>query len=194
MKTILLTAAWEIFDLANENNVDIGIARDMFCENLSTYQTGKPVSYNGADVDYDELAPIWNSMSVTEQGEAKILYKNATQATYDQITAARRENNKAAFYLALLGYVAPEKAPAPDYVLYRNAWDIWDKAEADGTDLQTAKAAYIEAMESWADLTDGEKDAENAWFDAKVVPYDQGLKYARLTGNRALFEAVLATR
>lgn len=194
MKNILLTAAWEIFDLANENNVDIGIARDMFCENLSTHQTGKPVSYSGADVDYDELAPIWNSMSVTEQGEAKILYKNATQATYDQITAARRENNKAAFYLALLGYVAPEKAPAPDYVLYRNAWDIWTKANADGTTLETAKNAWCETSAEWAALSDEDKAEENQWFAAKVAAYDKGLQYARTTGNRALFEAVLATR
>lgn len=194
MKTILLTAAWEIFDLSNENNVDIGIARDMFCENLSTHQAGKPVSYSGANVDYDELAPIWNSMSVTEQGEAKILYKNATQATYDQITAARRENNKAAFYLALLGYVAPEKAPAPDYVLYRNAWDIWEKANADGTDLETAKNAWCETSAEWAALSDEDKVKENQWFDEKVVGYDQGLKYCVMTGNKDLFMDVLATR
>lgn len=194
MKTILLTAAWEIFDLANENNVDIGIARDMFCENLSTYQPGKPVTYSGANVDYDELAPIWNSMSVTEQGEAKILYKNATQATYDQITAARRENNKAAFYLALLGYVAPEKAPAPDYVLYRNAWDIWEKANTDGTDLETAKNAWCETSDEWAALSDEDKEKENQWFAEKVVGYDQGLKYCVMTGNKDLFMDVLATR
>lgn len=53
MKNILLTAAWEIFDLSAANNVDIGIARDMFCENLSTYDPNKPVSYSGANVDYD---------------------------------------------------------------------------------------------------------------------------------------------
>lgn len=194
MKNILLTAAWEIFDLSAANNVDIGIARDMFCENLSTYDPDKPISYIGAEVDYDALAPVWQAMTPSEQAEAKILYKNATQATYDQITAARRENNKAAFYLALLGYVAPEKAPAPDYVLYRNAWDIWAKANEDGTTLETAKNAWCEASAEWASLSDEDKVKENQWFAEKVVGYDQGLKYCVMTGNKDLFMDVLATR
>ena len=193
MKNILLTAAWEIFDLSGVQGVDIGVARDMFCENLATWEEGKSVHYEGAGVDYAKLAPIWQGMSPEEQAEAKTLYHKATQAQYKAITTAYGQGDKAAFYLALLAFEAEEKEQ-PSYLLYSHAWDIWDKAEADGTDLQTAKAAYIETLEGWADLTDEEKDAENAWFDAKVVPYDQGLKYARLTGNRALFEAVLAAR
>ena len=35
---------------------------------------------------------------------------------------------------------------------------------------------------------------EAAWFALKVAPYDKGLQYARLTEDRALFEAVLASR
>lgn len=193
MKTILLTAAWEIFDLSGAQGVDIGVARDMFCENLSTWAEGKSVHYEGAGVDYAKLAPIWQGMSTEEQAEAKTLYHQATQAQYKAITTAYGKGDKAAFYLALLAFEA-EEAEKPSYILYSHAWDVWDKAEADGTDLQTAKAAYIETLEGWADLTDEEKAAENAWFDAKVVTYDQGLKYARATGNRALFEAVLATR
>lgn len=193
MKTILLTAAWEIFDLSGAQGVDIGVGRDMFCENLSTWEEGKSVHYEGAGVDYAKLAPIWQGMSQEEQAEAKTLYHQATQAQYKAITTAYREGDKAAFYLALLSFEA-EEPEKPGYLLYTHAWDIWDKADAEGISLAEAKAAYIETLEGWADLTDEEKDAENAWFDAKVVTYDQGLKYARVTGNRALFEAVLAAR
>ena len=193
MKTILLTAAWEIFDLSGAQGVDIGVARDMFCENLSTWEEGQAVHYAGAGVDYAKLAPIWQGMSGEEQAEAKTLYHQATQAQYKAITTAYREGDKAAFYLALLSFAA-EEPEKPGYLLYTHAWDIWDRAEADGTDLQTAKAAYIETLPEWANLTDEQKAAENAWFDAKVATYDKGLQYARTTGNRALFEAVLATR
>lgn len=193
MKTILLTAAWEIFDLSGAQGVDIGVARDMFCENLSTWAEGQPLHYEGAKADYAALAPVWQGMTGEEQAEAKTLYHQATQAQYKAITTAYREGDKAAFYLALLAFEAEEKEQ-PSYLLYSHAWDIWDKADAEGISLAEAKAAYIETLEGWADLTDGEKAAENAWFDAKVVTYDQGLKYARLTGNRALFEAVLAAR
>lgn len=193
MKTILLTAAWEIFDLSGAQGVDIGVARDMFCENLSTWEEGKSVHYEGAGVDYAELAPVWQGMTGEEQAEAKTLYHQATQAQYKAITTAYREGDKAAFYLALLSFAA-EEPEKPGYLLYTHAWDIWDKADAEGISLAEAKAAYIETLPEWANLTDEEKAAENAWFDAKVVTYDQGLKYARATGNRALFEAVLAAR
>ena len=149
--------------------------------------------YEGAGVDYAKLAPIWQGMTGEEQAEAKTLYHQATQAQYKAITTAYREGDKAAFYLALLAF-EEEEPEKPDCLLYTHAWDIWDKADAEGISLAEAKAAYIETLEGWADLTDEEKAAENAWFDAKVVTYDQGLKYARTTGNRALFEAVLATR
>ena len=58
MKTILLTTAWEIFDLSGVQGVDIGVARDMFCENLSTWEEGQTVHYAGAGVDYGKLSPI----------------------------------------------------------------------------------------------------------------------------------------
>lgn len=193
MKNILLTAAWEIFDLSGAQGVDIGVGRDMFCENLATWEEGQPLHYAGAKADYAELAPVWQGMTGEEQAEAKTLYHQATQAQYKAITTAYGKGDKAAFYLALLAFEA-EEAEKPGYLLYTHAWDIWDKADAEGISLAEAKAAYIETLPEWANLTDEEKAAENAWFDAKVVTYDQGLKYARVTGNRALFEAVLAAR
>ena len=41
---------------------------------------------------------------------------------------------------------------------------------------------------------DQQKEQENQWYTAKVVSYDQGLRYCRLTGNRSLFEALLMSR
>ena len=62
MKNILLTAAWEIFDLSAANNVDIGIARDMFCENLSTYQPSKSAYQAEVDGGYTGTESEFNSL------------------------------------------------------------------------------------------------------------------------------------
>ena len=193
MNRFLINCAWDIMDLGKANGVDNSVARDMFCENLATFGTDAFPNYPGAEVDYAALSAAWQAMDKAEQADAKISCANFMKDCYDAISETRRVGSPAKFYDIAAHYEMAEQAK-PSYILYTHAWDIWDRAEADGTDLQTAKATCIETLEGWADLTDGEKTAENTWFDAKVVPYDQGLKYARLTGNRALFEAVLAAR
>ena len=78
--------------------------------------------------------------------------------------------------------------------IVRTNKDIQVTALAAGSNIELLEAQIREFGPKLAAVWDEEKAAENAWFDAKVVTYDQGLKYARATGNRALFEAVLATR
>ena len=92
------------------------------------------------------------------------------------------------------------------------AWDIMDLGKANGvdnsvardmfvenlatfgTDLVTAQKAYVETLEGWGNLSREEQAEEADWFALKVAPYDKGLQYARLTGDRALFESILASR
>ena len=193
MKTILLTSAWEIFTLGSVQGVDIGVARDMFCENLSTYQPGQPVHYDGAGADYSALAPLWQEMDTAAQGEAKTRYTQATKAKYQEITAAYRAKDRAAFYLALLTFEAPENKGESPFLL-RYAWDCWDCAEKMGVDLTAGKDAFVAQLPGWTQLSEAQKEQENQWYDAKVVPYDQGLRYCRLTGNRTLFEELLMSR
>ena len=89
-------------------------------------------------------------------------------------------------------YEIPEETPAEEHLLRGHAWDIWDKADAEGLTLAEAKDAYVETLEGWGALTDAEKQAENEWFGWAVAPYDKGLQYARQTRDRALFESLLA--
>ena len=193
MNRFLINCAWDIMDLGKANGVDNSVARDMFVENLSTYGSDAYPAYPGAEVDYEALSAQWQGMSAQEQGDAKIACANLMQDCYEDLSKARRENDMGAYYRIILNYVAPEQEK-PNYILYTHAWDIWDKAEADGTDLVTAQKAYVETLEGWGDLTDEQKQAEAAWFALKVAAYDKGLQYARLTGDRALFESILASR
>ena len=193
MNRFLINCAWDIMDLGKANGVDNSVARDMFVENLSTYGSDAYPAYPGAEVDYEALSAQWQGMSAQEQGDAKIACANLMQDCYEDLSKARRENDMGAYYRIILNYEAPEQAK-PNYILYTHAWDIWDKAEADGTDLVTAQKAYVETLEGWGDLTDEQKQAEAAWFALKVAAYDKGLQYARLTEDRALFEAILASR
>ena len=189
----LINYAWDIMDLGEANHVDNGVAREMFCENLTTYGTDAYPGYGGADIDYEAVSRQWQAMSREEQIAAKDVCGDFMRACYQGISAAHR-NGSLAQFLDIAAHYEAEPVEKPNYILYTHAWDIWDKAEADGTDLETAKAAYIETLEGWANLTDEQKEAENYWFAAKVAPYDKGLQYARLTGDRDLFESILATR
>lgn len=193
MNKFLAQYAWEIMDLGKENHVDNGVARDMFVANLNNYGVEGAEFYEGANVDYAALSERWRAMDKGDQADARTTCANLMKDCYEELSKARRENDMSAYYRVILNYEAPE-VEKPDYLLYTHAWDIWDKADAEGTDLESAKAAYIETLPEWAGLTDEQKEAENDWFAAKVAAYDKGLQYARLTDDRALFESILATR
>lgn len=193
MNRFLINYAWDILDLGEANHVDNSVARDMFCENLSTYGTDAYPGYPGADVDYASLSAAWQAMSPEDQADAKISCANFMKDCYDEISETRRVGSPAKFYDIAAHYEA-EPVEKPNYILYTHAWDIWDKAEADGTDLATAQKAYVETLEGWGNLSEAQQADEAAWFALKVAPYDKGLQYARLTDDRALFESILASR
>ena len=193
MNKFLAQYAWEIMDLGKENHVDNATARAMFCENLSTYGTEAFPNYPGANVDYAALSAQWQAMSAQEQGEAKIVCGDLMRDCYEDLSKARRENDMGAYYRIIINYEAKEQSK-PNYLLYTHAWDIWDKADAEGISLAEAKDAYVETLEGWGNLSEAQQADEAAWFALKVAPYDKGLQYARLTDDRALFESILASR
>ena len=193
MNRFLINCAWDIMDLGKANHVDNSVARDMFVENLATFGTGAFPNYPGAEVDYAALSAAWKVLSDSEQADAKISCANFMKDCYDAISETRRVGSPAKFYDIAAHYEAEEQAK-PNYLLYTHAWDIWDKAETDGTDLVTAQKAYVETLEGWGNLSREEQAEEADWFALKVAPYDKGLQYARLTGDRVLFESILASR
>ena len=193
MNKFLAQYAWEIMDLGRENGVDNGVARDMFVENLSTFGTEAYPGYPGANVEYGALSAQWQAMDKGDQDEAKIACANLMRDCYDALSEARRNSDMAAYYRVILNYEAPEQ-PKPNYILYAHAWDIWDRADAEGISLAEAKDQYVEGLEGWANLSEAQQANESDWFAAKVAAYDKGLEFARLTDDRALFEAVLAGR
>lgn len=187
----LINYAWDIMDLGEANHVDNGIAREMFCENLTTYGTDAYPGYGGADIDYEAVSRQWQAMSREEQIAAKDVCGDFMRACYQGISAAHRNGSLAQFLDIAAEYEIPEEEPAEEHLLRGHAWDIWDKADAEGITLAQARDAYVGEIPEWAALTAEQQEAERQWFDWAVAPYDKNLQYARNTDNRALFERLL---
>ena len=192
MNRFLINYMWAMLDVAKANRVDVGVGRDMFVANLNNYGIDGAEFYPGADyVDYATASAQWKAMSPAEQAEAKISAKNCMQENAKDLIEARGVGSRAYFDDIIAFYDMP-KTEEPTYLLYKNAWEIWDKALNDGTSLATAKDAYVEALAGWGDLTDEEKAAENDWFAAHVTAGDRNLEYAYTANNRLLFDGLLA--
>lgn len=85
---------WNIFEIAKENSMDIGVGMDMFVSNLNA---GRAV-YHGADeLDYAALHDQWAALSAGEQAAAKQEYSDFSRAHYAALSAARRAEDKEAF-------------------------------------------------------------------------------------------------
>lgn len=107
LNKILVNNAWEIFELAKAQHMDIGVARDMFCTNLENFGVEGAEFYEGADVDYVALSAEWKAMSADEKAAAKKLYTQATQALYNDLTSCRRKGDEATFMSLVTSYVPP---------------------------------------------------------------------------------------
>lgn len=89
---------WEIFDIAKEQDKDIGVARDMFVANLENAGVEGAPHYAGADsLDYTALGKEWGAMSAEEQWEAKEAFTALTREHYQELTACRREGDREGF-------------------------------------------------------------------------------------------------
>ena len=90
--------AWEIFDIAKEQDKDIGVGRDMFVANLENAGVEGAPHYAGADgLDYAALKGEWEAMTAQEQGEAKEAFTALTREHYQALTACRREGDREGF-------------------------------------------------------------------------------------------------
>ena len=107
---------WSIFDIAKENDVDIGAGKDMFLANLEQ----KKAVYHGADnLDYAVLGAEWENLSEKDKTAQRETYRKITAVSaaggrYKDLTAARRENDREKFETVVAEAVAALEAPAED--------------------------------------------------------------------------------
>lgn len=191
--SMLINYTWEVLDVARTNKVDVGVGRDMFVANLNNFGLEGAEFYPGADVDYEALSAQWKALSEAEQGNEKVLLRRFMLDHVEEVIQARAENDKAKYYELILAY-QPATTEKPQYYLFGKAWDVWAKAKEDGTGMMTALDSALEEDAAWAAFDDARKATEREWFAYTVAPYDKGLIYAYESGNKALFESILATR
>ena len=84
MKNILTRNAQAIFDIAMNEGVDVGVARDMFASNLQLFNT-EGVIHKGAKVNYSALAAEWGKMTKDEQAEAKTAFSDMMRDKYHDL-------------------------------------------------------------------------------------------------------------
>ena len=107
---------WSIFDIAKENDVDIGAGKDMFLANLEQ----KKAVYHGADnLDYAVLGAEWENMDEKDKTAQRETYRKITAVSaaggrYKDLTAARRENDREKFEAVVAEAVASLEAPTED--------------------------------------------------------------------------------
>lgn len=90
--------AWEIYDIAKANDMDVGVARDMFVANLENAGVEGAPHYAGADgLDYTALGREWGAMSAEEQRNQKAMYNEVTRSHYTDLAECRRNGDREKF-------------------------------------------------------------------------------------------------
>lgn len=107
---------WEMWDIAGENDMDVGVGRDMFWANLNNHGVEGAPHYSGADhLDYAKLSAEWKSMTEEEQWEQKILCGHISRKCYNALVKARKEGDRekweAIVEQAVADYEAVEDEP-----------------------------------------------------------------------------------
>ena len=190
---LLINNVPAIFAIGRYNHVDTGVARDMFVANLNNYGIEGAEFYEGADVDYSVIAPIWQSMTSAEKGNAKVECRQFMLDYADASSDARKKGETLSVYEYMVEW-KPASEGAPNIYLYTIAWEIYDKAMTDGTDLNETMEAYVADDATWNSFDEERKQLEREWFSYRVVSWDQALEYAYNTNNRDLFDSVLTSR
>lgn len=115
MKTININEhIWNIWNIGKENNVDIGVAKDMFIANLEQ----RAAVYHGADeLDYAALGAAWAELGDGDKTKQRETYRQITAVTeaggrYKDLTAARRADDRETFEGIVAEAVAALEAPA----------------------------------------------------------------------------------
>lgn len=90
--------AWEIFDIAKEQDKDVGVARDMFIANLDNAgKEGLPYYAGADDLDYTALGKEWGAMSAEDRHNQKTMYSEVTRAHYADLAQCRRNGDREKF-------------------------------------------------------------------------------------------------
>lgn len=87
---------WEMWDIARENQMDVGVGRDMFWANLNNHGIEGAEHYAGADqLDYAELSAAWKAMSQEERWEQKIVCGYVSRKNAMALSKARQAGDRA---------------------------------------------------------------------------------------------------
>lgn len=86
---------WEMWDIAKENKMDVGVGRDMFWANLNNHGDEDAPHYAGADqLDYAQMSAKWKAMTQEEQWEQKIVCGYVSRSKYGSLVKARRAGDR----------------------------------------------------------------------------------------------------
>lgn len=104
----LLDFVNDIFDIASANDVDVGVAKDMFLANIRNLKEGieTDVTYPGADVDYLALVPHYDELYTQEMLDE---YNEKTKKFYFDICQLRADGKRD----AIKGLLSEKKEERP---------------------------------------------------------------------------------
>lgn len=84
---------WDIFCIARENNVDIGVGRDMFMKNVKE----KKEIYLGANLDYNKIGEEYENLSSEQRTFELQNYTRITRENFFNLVKYFNENNMEEF-------------------------------------------------------------------------------------------------
>lgn len=84
---------WDIFCIARENNVDIGVGRDMFMKNIKE----KKEIYLGANLDYNKIGEEYENLSSEQRTFELQNYTRITRENFFNLVKYFNENNMEEF-------------------------------------------------------------------------------------------------
>lgn len=84
---------WDIFCIARENNVDIGVGRDMFMKNVKE----KKEIYLGANLDYNKIGEEYENLSSEQRTFELQNYTRITRENFSNLVKYFNENNMEEF-------------------------------------------------------------------------------------------------
>lgn len=84
---------WDIFCIAKENDVDIGVGRDMFMKNVKE----KKEIYFGANLDYNKIGEEYENLSSEQRTFELQNYTRITRENFFNLVKYFNENNMEEF-------------------------------------------------------------------------------------------------
>lgn len=84
---------WDIFCIAKENDVDIGVGRDMFMKNVKE----KKEIYLGANLDYNKIGEEYENLSSEQRTFELQNYTRITRENFFNLVKYFNENNMEEF-------------------------------------------------------------------------------------------------